>query len=56
VYYNFENMPNPKEENYSKERLNQISELLEWSKRNTNYNKITAIETIKFFDAEKKKI
>jgi len=41
---------------YYKERLNQIEELEEWAKRNTNYNKISSIEAIKFFDSDKENL
>jgi len=41
------------EKDLAKERLNQVSELAEWTKKNTNYNNITPLEAIKFFDSDK---
>jgi len=44
------------EKNLAKERLNQISKLAEWAKKNTNYNNITPLEAIKFFDSDKENL
>jgi len=44
------------EKDLAKERLNQISELAEWAKKNTNYNNITPLKTIKFFDSDKENL
>jgi len=44
------------EKNLAKERLNQILELAEWAKKNTNYNNITPLEAIKFFDSDKENL
>jgi len=44
------------EKDLAKERLNQILELAEWTKKNTNYNNITPLEAIKFFDSDKENL
>jgi len=50
-------MPSSKSHrDYSKERPNQIAELAEWAKKNTDYNNVPPKEAIKFFDSDKENL
>ena len=42
--------------NHANLRINQISELNEWAKKNTDFDKISAYEAVKFFDSDKENI
>ena len=51
----------PKKKTYSdrdlsKERLDQITELEEWTKRNTEYNNISELQAVKFLDNGKENL